>query len=68
MGAFVHPSLFVLRSKAKVLDQVNLVEKLSNQVVLVVHSLSKLVNSRTKVCLTSWIGMRELCGAQLHTG
>ncbi|KAI5323988.1 hypothetical protein L3X38_033061 [Prunus dulcis] len=63
-GAFIHPSL--LRSKAKVSDQVNLAEKLSNQVVLIIHSLSQLVNCKTEVCLSLWISRRELCGAQFH--
>ncbi|CAL8999820.1 unnamed protein product [Prunus brigantina] len=40
-GAFVHHSLFVLRSKTKVLDHINLVEKLSNQVVLFIHFFSQ---------------------------
>ncbi|CAL2255463.1 unnamed protein product [Prunus armeniaca] len=39
--AFVYHFLFVLQYKAKVSDQVNLVEELPNQVVLVVHSLSR---------------------------
>ncbi|CAL8175115.1 unnamed protein product [Prunus armeniaca] len=51
--ALVHHSLFTLWSKAKVSDQVYLVEELSHQVVLVIHFLSQLVNSKTKVYLTS---------------
>ncbi|CAL2239269.1 unnamed protein product [Prunus armeniaca] len=57
VGAFFHPSLL----KAKVSNQVNLVKELSNQVVLVIYSLSQLVNSKTEFCLTMWIKMRELC-------
>ncbi|CAL2266555.1 unnamed protein product [Prunus armeniaca] len=57
---FIHLSLFALRSKAKVSNQVNLVEELSNQVVLVVHSLSQLVNSKTEIFLTHGSG-RENC-------
>ena len=65
--ALGHHSLFILWSKAKVSDQVYLVEELSHQVVLVIHFLGQLVNSKTDVYLTSWIKMRELCGAQLNT-
>ncbi|CAL2247165.1 unnamed protein product [Prunus armeniaca] len=59
-GAFVQPSIFAFRSKDNVSDQVNLVKELPNQVVLVVHFLSQLVNSKTEVYLTSWIRRRKL--------
>lgn len=51
--AFIYPFLFATLSKAKILDQVYLVKELSHQLVLVVHSLSQLVNSKTEVYLTS---------------
>ncbi|CAL9024168.1 unnamed protein product [Prunus brigantina] len=41
--ALFHHSLFTMGSRAKVLDQIDLHEELSNQVVLVIYSLSELV-------------------------
>ncbi|CAL9005470.1 unnamed protein product, partial [Prunus brigantina] len=49
---FVHTSLFIIGSKAKVIDKVNLPEQLSNQVVLAVYFLSELVDSKIEVFLT----------------
>ncbi|CAL2271156.1 unnamed protein product [Prunus armeniaca] len=67
-GAFVYSSLFAWLSKAKILSHAYLIEELPHQSVLVVHSLSWLVNSQVEICLTLWIGRREAYGAQLHTG
>lgn len=44
-GVFIHPLLFTNGLKAKVSDQVNLLEELFNQQILVVNSLGELVNS-----------------------
>ncbi|KAI5322878.1 hypothetical protein L3X38_031950 [Prunus dulcis] len=54
-NASVHPSLFAIGSRAKVFNQIGLSKEQSNQIVLVVYSLSQLVDFKAEVCLTALI-------------
>lgn len=54
-SASVHPSLFTIGSRAKVFNQIDLHEEQSSQIVLVVYSLSQLVDYKAEVCLTALI-------------
>ncbi|CAL2256190.1 unnamed protein product [Prunus armeniaca] len=58
--------IFTIRSKPEVADRIDLPKELTNQVVLVFNSLSQLVDQEIEIYLTSWINVRELCGAKLH--